>query len=93
MEIPPQLKDIDPTARLVLVHDELLIEVAEDKADAVLSLAESVMVEAGREIFGDASRWLLKAASVTPGGPLSNGETSQRVPQCPNCGRRQNRVF
>ena len=52
--IHSQLKDVDPTARLVAqIHDELLIEVAEDKADAVLSLAESVMVDAGREIFGD----------------------------------------
>ena len=52
--IHAQLKDIDPSARLVAqIHDELLIEVAEDKADAVLSLAESVMVSAGKEIFGD----------------------------------------
>ena len=52
--IHQQLKDIDPTARLVAqIHDELLIEVAEDKADAVLAMAESVMVSAGQEIFGD----------------------------------------
>ena len=39
-----ELKHIDPTARLVAqIHDELLIECAEDKADAVLSLAESIM--------------------------------------------------
>ena len=47
-------RTVDPTARLVAqIHDELLIEVAEDKADAVLSLAESIMTEAGAEIFGD----------------------------------------
>ena len=39
--IHQQLKDIDSTARLVAqIHDELLIEVAEDKADAVLGLAD-----------------------------------------------------
>ena len=52
--IHQQLKDIDPTAKLVAqIHDELLIEVAEDKADSVLAMAESVMVSAGQEIFGD----------------------------------------
>ena len=50
--IHQQLKDIDPTARLVAqIHDELLIEVAEDKADAVLSLAESVMGKPARNLW------------------------------------------
>ena len=52
--IHKELKHIDSSARLVAqIHDELMIEVAEDKADAVLSLAESVMRQAGEEIFGD----------------------------------------
>ena len=52
--IHKEVKNLDPTARLVAqIHDELLIECAEDKADAVLSLAESVMTSAGFEIFGD----------------------------------------
>ena len=52
--IHKDLRTVDPTARLVAqIHDELLIECASDKADAVLSLAESVMTEAGAEIFGD----------------------------------------
>ena len=51
--IHKELRKIDPSARLVAqIHDELLIECDEDKADAVLSLAESVMVQAGSEIFG-----------------------------------------
>ena len=52
--IHKQLKSVDPTARLVAqIHDELLIECSEDKADDVLSLAESTMTKAGAEIFGD----------------------------------------
>ena len=52
--IHKEVKNLDPTARLVAqIHDELLIECAEDKADVVLSLAESVMTSAGFEIFGD----------------------------------------
>ena len=52
--IHKELKHIDSSARLVAqIHDELMIEVAEDKADAVLSLAESIMRQAGEEIFGD----------------------------------------
>jgi DNA polymerase-1 len=48
-------KEIDPTARLVaVVHDEVLIECDENKADAILEMAEKAMVEAGIEIFGDA---------------------------------------
>ena len=51
--IHKDLRDIDPTARLVAqIHDELLIECDENKADDVLSLAESVMTKAGAEIFG-----------------------------------------
>ena len=52
--IHKELRTVDPTARLVAqIHDELLIECAPDKADAVLSLAESIMTQAGAEIFGD----------------------------------------
>ena len=52
--IHKELRSVDPTARLVAqIHDELLIECASDKADAVLSLAESIMTKAGAEIFGD----------------------------------------
>ena len=52
--IHQQLNKVDNTARLVAqIHDELLIECAADKAPLVLSLAESVMVEAGAEIFGN----------------------------------------
>ena len=54
MAFTRSLRTVDPTARLVAqIHDELLIECASDKADAVLSLAESIMTKAGSEIFGD----------------------------------------
>ena len=47
-------KKIDPTARLVgVIHDEVLIECDENKADAILAMAEEAMTEAGVEIFGD----------------------------------------
>ena len=91
--IHSQLKDVDPTARLVAqIHDELLIECAEDKADAVLSLAESIMTRLVRRSLATALRWLLKAASVTPGEPLSNG-SEQRHPECPNCGSQNSRPY
>ena len=72
--IHQQLKDIDPAAKLVAqIHDELLIEVAEDKADAVLAMAESVMVSAGQEIFGDGIEMVAEGGIGDPGEPLSNG--------------------
>jgi DNA polymerase-1 len=47
-------KEIDPTSRLIgVIHDEVLIECDENKADAILEMAEKAMVEAGIEIFGD----------------------------------------
>ena len=52
--IHSRMKTIDPSARLVAqIHDEILIECDETKADDLLSLAESIMEQAGAEIFGD----------------------------------------
>ena len=45
---------MDSSARLVAqIHDEILIECDEAKAPDVLSLAKSIMEQAGAEIFGD----------------------------------------
>ncbi|MFZ9655407.1 MAG: DNA polymerase [Limnohabitans sp.] len=50
-----RLAAIDPSARLVaVIHDEVLIECAEGKGEEILVMAQEAMVEAGREIFGDA---------------------------------------
>jgi len=49
-----RLPTIDETARLVaMIHDELIIECAREKAEKVLEMTKSVMEEAGKEIFGD----------------------------------------
>ena len=49
-----KLPTVDPSARLVgVIHDEVLIECDADYADEILQLAETAMVEAGKEIFGD----------------------------------------
>ena len=48
------LPRLDPTARLVaVVHDQVTIEAAEDRAAEILEFAQNCMVEAGKEIFGD----------------------------------------
>ena len=49
------LAQLDPTARLVaVVHDQVTIEADENCAAEILEFAQSCMVEAGKEIFGDA---------------------------------------
>ena len=50
-----RLPAFDTTARLVgVIHDEVLIECDAEHAEAILVMAQESMVEAGREIFGDA---------------------------------------
>ncbi len=52
--IHQELRNIDLTARLVAqIHDEILIECDETKAPAVLEMAQHMMEQAGKEIFGD----------------------------------------
>lgn len=52
--IHKELRNVDLTARLVAqIHDEILIECDETKASAVLEMAQYMMEQAGREIFGD----------------------------------------
>ena len=48
------LDQLDPSARLVaVVHDQVTIEADENCAAEILEFAQSCMVEAGKEIFGD----------------------------------------
>lgn len=52
--IQKEIRSVDSSARLVAqIHDEILIECDEAKAPDVLSLAKSIMEQAGAEIFGD----------------------------------------
>ena len=91
--IHQQLKDIDPTAKLVAqIHDELLIEVAEDKADAVLA-RQSVMVSAGQEIFGDGIEMVAEGGIGDSGEPLSNEAVLHGITDCPNCGSQTAELF